>query len=52
MRKIDVSLTIGFSGADRSDTLEVEDDATDEDIEEVVREWAFNFIEFYWKEVK
>lgn len=50
MRKIEVTLTIGFPGAQRRGTLEVEDDATDDDIEVLVEEWADQYVEFYWRE--
>lgn len=48
MMVIDVYLTIGYPGADHKDELEVEDDATDDQIDQEVSEWAHNYIEFGW----
>lgn len=50
MRTIEVNLSIGYPTANRQDTLEVDDDATEEQVEEIVREWANNYIEYYWVE--
>ncbi len=52
MKTIHVHLSIGFPTASREDELEVEDDATEDEIEEVVREWANNYIEFGWSAEK
>lgn len=53
MRKIEIDLilSIGFHGAEHRDTLtfEVEDDATDKEIEEMAQEywldWSSNYID-------
>jgi hypothetical protein len=50
MRRIYVSLSIGYPSAKHEDVLEVEDDATDESIDEEVRDWAHNYIEWYWRD--
>lgn len=50
MRLIKVHLNIGLVGADRNDTLEVADDATEEEIEELAREWANDYIDWSWWE--
>jgi len=42
----------GMAGGERNDVIEVDDDATDEDIEIAVREWFFNFHEYGWEKVK
>lgn len=47
MRTIKINLTIGLA-ADRELEVEVEDDATDEEIEVIVREEAHNYIEWSW----
>lgn len=43
--KIRVYLTIGYANANREDEIEVPDDATEDEINDEVRDWAHNFIE-------
>lgn len=50
MRRIKVSLSIGYPTATRRDVLEVEDGATDEEIQETAEEWANQYIDFGWEE--
>jgi NAD-specific glutamate dehydrogenase len=50
MRTLHVRLTIGYPTANRHDTIEVDDNATEEQIEEMVREWAHEYIEYSWSE--
>lgn len=50
MRKIKWHLTIGYPAADREGDFEVEDDASDEEIEKIARDEAYNFIEWNWSE--
>lgn len=50
MRRIKVRLSIGFPGAIRKGEIEVDDDATDDDIEEAASEWASNYVEYVWEE--
>ena len=50
--KINVGLSIGYSGADHTDELEVDDDATEEEIEQEVQSWANNYIEIWWDKKK
>jgi hypothetical protein len=50
MKTVEWHLTIGLQGCDRSGEIEVEDDATDEQIDAVVREEVFNFVEWGWEE--
>ncbi len=52
MRTLKIYLTIGFPGAMHRDEIEVEDDATEEQIEEEVRDWAMNHVEWGWTEVR
>ena len=52
MKKIYVHLSIGFPTACHDDELEIEDDATEEEISEMVAEWAGNYIEYSWSEEK
>ena len=49
--KIAVWCGNGMVGGDRHDVIEVEDDATDEEIEEEAREWFWNVHEFGWEKV-
>ncbi len=52
MRTIYVHLSIGYPTAVRDDEIEVEDDATDEQIDQDVQEWAGNYIETSWSAEK
>ncbi len=52
MRVIHWHSEAGMVGSDRSGTIEVEDDATDEDIDAEVREAVFNFFSWGWEEQK
>jgi hypothetical protein len=55
--KIEVYLTIGYPGADRSeiiDTVEdwhMDENATEDEINDAVKDWASNFIEYGYKPV-
>jgi len=46
--KIKVHVTTGLVGADRECEIEVDDDATDDQIEEQAREAMFELIEWAW----
>ena len=46
---VKVSLSIGYPSACRNDELEIDDDATEEQIDEIVQEWAQNYINVSWK---
>jgi hypothetical protein len=46
--KISVHLSIGYPGACHDDELEFPDDATDDEIDAEVQEWAANYIEWTW----
>lgn len=48
MKKVRWQLSIGFVGAVRKGIIELEDDATDEEIDEVVTETVNNYIDFGW----
>jgi hypothetical protein len=50
VRRIKVSLSIGFANATHRDVIEVEDDATEEDIDETIQQWASNYISIGWSE--
>lgn len=48
MIKVNVSLGIGFVGAKHEDVLEFEDDTSVEEIDEAVKDWAWNYIDLNW----
>lgn len=50
MRTIEWNLETGLQGADWSGEIEVEDNATDEQIDAMVREEVFNIISWGWTE--
>ena len=50
MKTIYCNLSIGYGS--REDEIEVEDDATEDEIQEVVKEWAMNYVEWGWSETK
>lgn len=50
MRRIEVRLSIGYPTACHDDVLEVEDDTPDNEIDQMVQEWAHNFINIAWGE--
>lgn len=50
MKKITVTTHTGFPGCVHVDEIEVEDDATEEEIEEACKEVAFERIEWYYEE--
>jgi len=52
MRKIEVTVTTGFSGCEKSMAFEVDDDVEDEDIDEIAFEHMVDLIEWNWKEIK
>jgi hypothetical protein len=51
MRTIKWHMSIGFPSADRSGEFEVEDSATDTEIEEAARDAAFNFLDWGFEEI-
>lgn len=48
MKRIRVYVTTGFVGCGREEIIEVEDDCSDEEIEEFAREVMFSMIEWGW----
>lgn len=50
MKKIKVWLNTGFAGCVHENEFEVDDDATEEEIEEMAKEIAFNDIDWGWSE--
>ncbi len=51
MRKIKAYLSIGNSDG-KEITIEVEDNATNEEIDEMVQDWANQYIAYGWSETK
>lgn len=53
MKKIKVHLGIGYAGACHDDVLKIDDEEfatmTPDDIDEYVREWAYNYIDIGYK---
>jgi len=50
MRTIEWHLETGFVGGDREGEVEVEDNATEQEIDAIIREEVFNFISWGWTE--
>lgn len=50
MKTIKIHLTIGYPAADRRWETEVSDDATEDEINEIVKEEVYNYIEYGWSE--
>lgn len=51
MRKIKVYVNTGFVNAKHEETFEVEDDTTDEELDEMVEDFLNNCIEYGYYEV-
>ena len=49
--KVEFTLGIGFANAKHREIFDIDDDATDEDIEAQLQEWANNYIDTGWKKV-
>ena len=52
MRKIVGHLNADIAGYDLEVEFEVEDDATDDEIEKEAFQQVMNFVDWYWEEVK
>lgn len=52
MRTIRYYIAMGIQGCEYEDTFEVEDDATDQQIEDAARDAAFDHIDWGFEEVK
>lgn len=50
MRKIECSIETSVIDGDRHAIIEVDDNATDEEIDEAVREWALNYVSWGWRD--
>ena len=52
MKKIKASAHYGFVNSDRETILKVDDDATPNEIDDLVWEWATSYIDSTWGEVE
>lgn len=52
MKRIRAHCGIGFVGATHEEEFEFPDDASSEEITEVVSEWADQFVESWWEEME
>ena len=49
---IEVTVSLGLVGCVRTGTIEVEDDASEDEIEETARDALFELITWSWREVE
>lgn len=49
--KIRVYVSTNYVGSECSDELEVDDDCTDDDLDDIARDWMFEQIEWGWDKV-
>lgn len=52
MKKIEFYLSIGLAGARQEEEVEFPDDTTEQEINEFLEEWAAEFIEIGYRELK
>ena len=50
--KIKVGCSMSIQGAELEDEIEMPDDATNDEIEAEVREWALEQFEWYWTQAE
>lgn len=43
---------MGLVGCKRQEIIDVDDDATDEEIDEIAKDWLFSSVEWSWKKVE
>ena len=49
--KLELYLDIGYPTATRREIVEVDDDLTDEDLDQYLSEWMWNYIDCNWRKV-
>ena len=49
---IEVSVTTGFQGSRKSRQFEIDDNVSEEELEEIAFEYMIDLIEWDWKKVK
>lgn len=52
MKKIRVCVSTGYVGAKREEIIEVEDDCSEKELEEIAEETMLSMIEWGWSEVE
>lgn len=52
MKKIKFRLSIGYRDAVQEDVFEFDDDITEEELEDELKEWANNYIELSLEELR
>jgi hypothetical protein len=50
VRTIEWKVSVGVAGCEQEGTIEVDDDATEEDIDAAVSDDMFNVVSWSWKE--
>lgn len=50
MRKIRMYLGTGFANCAHEEVVEVDDDTTDEELDEYLHDWAGNYLDLNWSE--
>ena len=50
-KKIKLYVSTGMVGSEIEEVIEIEDDATEEEIKEMAKDWLFNTIDWgYWED--
>lgn len=52
MKRITAHCGIGFAGAEHYESFEFPDDMTDDEINDEIYDWAKQFLEVWWEEVR
>lgn len=52
MKTISIEANYGWPGANRSAVIQVPDNYTKEDIDEVVYDWVFEGVDWSWEELE
>jgi len=50
MKKVRAFVGVGLVGCTREEEFEFEDDTTDEEIEEEIKEWIWTYVDYGWNE--
>ena len=50
MKKVRAFVGVGLVGCIREEEFEFEDDTTDEEIEEEIKEWIWTYVDYGWNE--
>lgn len=52
MKRLKVGVSMGLQGCKFNAEIEVKDDASEEDIEDQVREWALGHVDWWYEETR